>query len=253
MLTHRGGAAEKRKWAETAIWTALESEDLSRISSRNVSPQELLPFMRRFVEIGTIGEEYVGTRERQRLRRAGRGRGQASATHAAESPWNSCSVRRRRRQRSKGDCLLLLQPRSVTPFSRGPSSRRSGPVNASGFSALERSRANAGSQRRTRVSMRSSANGSLASEPRGAAGLEQSGVPKEVPSTLNRDAGAVSPRICRPSEVLRPTPRANAPAIAILERKCHRSTMLGHRLATHFEAILRRNDDVRTIARRFDR
>lgn len=73
MLTHRGGAAAEPKWAETAIWTALESEDLSRISSRNVSPQELLPFMRRFVEIGTIGEEYVGTRERQRLRIAGRG------------------------------------------------------------------------------------------------------------------------------------------------------------------------------------
>lgn len=164
MLTHRGGAAADPKWAETAIWTARESEDLSRISSRDVSPQELLPFIRRFVEIGTIGEEYVGTRERQRLRKAGRGRGRASATHAAESPWNSCSVRRR--QRSKGDCLLLLQPRSVTPFSWGPSSRRSGPVNASGFSALKRSRAYAGSQRRTRASMRSSANGSLASEPR---------------------------------------------------------------------------------------
>jgi len=72
VLTHRASDTAKPKWNERDIWNALEREDIASIRSRKVSPQELLQLMRRMVDVGTMGEEHVMTRERQRLRKAGR-------------------------------------------------------------------------------------------------------------------------------------------------------------------------------------
>lgn len=241
MLTHRGGAAAEPKWAETAIWTARESEDLSRISSRNVSSQELLPFIRRF-------------RKDRHHRRRVRGNTRAPAiTDSWSWAWPGLSDARSRKpvelvQRAAATAAALEGRLSPPPSTALRDAVFVGTLVAAlrpgererlfGAGTIAGLRWQPTPDARLNALLREWVFGERATQ---------------APSTLNRDAGGVSPRICRPSEVLRPTPRANAPAVALFERKCHRSTMLGHRFATHFEAILRRNDDVRTIARRFDR